>query len=260
MLKITITRNTASSFKFTINSQVSFAKAILFMSQAGGSDESLDVYDAASNESESHIIKIDTGSGEITVDLNRLPFDSIYYKNFYMQFIDTNDVEVDRTVVFQISPSGKESLYGIVNKLTFEFTILAQFSGTSVRIFYRSLVSDRCPECWDEELGQPVSSTCNCGSSEYNKVDILSRKIKTQSKQEFNDTGSKIREQAVFQTYARADFIKGAFFADLGNKEIFEVVDRTIANIGGVRTSTMFIGVLVKPNDVRVAGLLDMLD
>ena len=118
----------------------------------------------------------------------------------------------------------------------------------------------RCPKCWDEELSQPISSTCDCGGSSYNSVDILVRKIKTQSKQEYNDTGSKMREQAVFQTYARTDFVKGTLFANLGDKEIYEVVDRTIANIGGVRTSTVFIGSLIKPNDARVADILDLLD
>ena len=260
MIKISITHNTASTFRFTLNDQVSFNKAVLWMSQAGSEDSDLDIYHADTGKSTSHIIKVNTDSGEISVDLNRLPFDSIYYKNFYMQFLDNDDAEVDRTVVFQISPSGKEALYGIVNKLTFEFNQLANFSGTTVRVFTRSLVTGRCPKCWDEELQQPISSTCDCGGESFTWVDILSRKVKTQSKQEFDDTGSKIREQAVFQTYARVDFIKGSFFADLADKEIYEVSDRTIANIGGVQTSTMFIGKLVKPNDVRVAGILNLLD
>ncbi len=259
MISITITRNTAVSFKFTLFDSVSFTKAKLWLKANGEEDIELDTYDAVNNSSLSHIIRIDTDTGEITVDLNRLPFDSIYYKSFYMQFLDANDVEVNITQTFQIAPVGKQSLYGIVNKLTFDFAQMARFSGTDARIFSRSLVEGRCEECWDEELGQAISSTCTCEKKTYNKVDILCRKIKTQSKQEYNDAGSKIREQAVFQTYARVDFIKGTLFADLSDKEIYEVADRTIANIGGVRTSTMFIGSLIKPNDVRVAGILDML-
>ncbi len=220
----------------------------------------LDMYTAAGDTSLSNIIKVNVGSGEITVDLNRLPFDSIYYKSFHLQFLDANDIEVDKTIVFQISPQGKESLYGIVNKLSFDFSQMANFSGTNIRIFTRSLLETRCSLCWDEELEQPIASTCSCAGSAYNTKDILCRKVKTQSKQEYDDTGSKIRESVVFQTYARSDFIKGVLFADLGSKEIYDVVDRTIANIGGVRTSTVFIGSLIKPNDARVAGILDLLD
>ena len=260
MIKISIIYNTTSTFKFVPNKQVSFNKAVLWMSQAGGEDTNLDVYNANTDSSINHIIRIHADSGKISIDLNRLPFDSIYYKNFYMQFLDDKDNEVDRTVVFQISPKGKEALYGIVNKLTFEFNQLARFSGTTVRVFTRSLVAGRCPKCWDEELQQPISSACDCGSKQFTWVDILARKVKTQSKQEFDDTGANIREKTVFQTYARVDFIKGSFFADLGSKEIYEISDRNIASIGGVRTSTMFIGKLVQPNDVRVAGILDLLD
>jgi hypothetical protein len=259
MLNIEITRNTASSFKFTISSQVSFSKAKLWLGQGSDTIE-LDMYDATTEASVANVIKVNVGTGEITVDLNRLPFDSIYYKSFYMQFIDSNDIEVDRTVVFQISPKGKESLYGIVNKLSFDFAQMANFSGTKIRIFTRSLLESKCPKCWDAELEQPIASTCDCGGSVYHTEDILCRKVKTQSKQEYDDTGSKIRESVVFQTYARSDFIKGVLFADLGSKEIYEVTDRTIANIGGVRTSTMFIGTLIKPNDARVSGVLDLLD
>lgn len=260
MISISITRNTASSFKFTIGTAITFAKAKLWLREPSGDDIELDIYSASTNKSVANIIRVDTGTGEIAVDLNRLPFDSIYYKSFFVQFLDIDDVQIDTTSIFQISPLGKESLYGIVNKLTFDFEQLANFSGTNIRLFTKSLVEKRCPRCWDEELSQPISSTCDCGGSRYNSVDILARKIKTQSKQEYNDTGSKIREQAIFQTYARTDFIKGTLFVDLGNKEIYEVVDRTIANIGGVRTSTMFIGSLIKSNDARVAGIIDLID
>jgi len=260
MLSISITRNTASSFKFTIATAITFSKAKLYLRESSGGDVELDIYNASTNESIANIIRVDTGTGEITVDLNRLPFDSIYYKSFFIQFLDIDDIHIDATNIFQISPSGKESLYGIVNKLAYDFGQLANFSGTNVRLFTKSLVEERCPKCWDEELSQPISSTCDCGGLSYNSVDILVRKIKTQSKQEYNDTGSKMREQAVFQTYARTDFVKGTLFANLGDKEIYEVVDRTIANIGGVRTSTVFIGSLIKPNDARVADILDLLD
>jgi len=259
MLNIKIVTNTVSSFKFTISENVSFSSAVLWLGDSGD-EAKLDVYSASTGKSESNIIRVDVGTGEITVDLNKLPFDSIYYKNFHMQFLDGNDIEVDKTKIFQISPEGKESLYGIVNKLTFDFVQMASFSGTRVRIFNASLVQNKCPECWDEELEQPISSTCTCSGRQYNTIDILCRKVKTQSKQEYGDTGSKTRESVMFQTYARTDFVKGVLFADLGNKEIYEVLDRTVANIGGVRTSTMFVGSMIKPNDSRVQGILDLLD
>jgi len=260
MLNISIVSNTASSFKFTIGTQITFAKAKLLLSVSGSEDQEIDVFDATSGVSENSVVRVDTGTGQITVDLNRLPFDSIYYKNFNMQFFDVNDIFVDTTNTFQISPKGIEALYGIVNKLTVEFNQLARFSGTTVRVLTQSLTAAKCEECWDEELGQPISSTCTCSDAEFNKTDILCKKIKTQSKQEFNNSGSKIREQAVFQTYARTDFVKGTIFADLSDKQFYEVSDRTIANIGSVRTSTMFIGILIKPNDARVSKMLNLID
>lgn len=260
MVNITIVNNTASSFKFTLSHEVTFQIAKIWMRTSKSDDNELDSYDVKTNTSKTHIITINSAAGEIGVDLNRLPFESIYYKDFFMQFIDSDGNEVNRTSVFQISPYGKEALYGIVNKLSFDFEQLARFSGVTVRIFTQSLIESKCAKCWDFELDQPISSTCDCGGPKYTYVDVLGRRTKTQSKQEYDNTGSKINEQSVFQTYDRADFIKGTFFSDYSNKEIYEVVDRTIANIGGVRTSTLFIGKLVKSNDVRVAGLLNLLD
>ena len=261
MLNIDITRNTATSLKFTLGSSISFNSAILWFQPNNSIEISeLDRYDAQTGESINSVMKVDVATGEITIDLNKLAFDSIYYKNYSVEFLDASDVTVDKTVSFQISPQGKESLYGIVNKLTYEFNIMAKFSGTSLRIFTKSLTDGKCALCWDDELGQAISSTCDCAGSGYTMQDIISRKIKTQSKQEFNDAGAKIREQAVYQTYERPDLVKGSLFADLGDKEIYEVADRTIANIGGVRTSTMLIGGLIKANDSRVQKILDLLD
>jgi len=259
MVNIRIVHNTASSFKFTLLSAVSFSKAILWLSH-GEEREKLDIYDVASMSSETGIFSINASSGELSVDLNMLPLESIYYKDFSIQFLDQNDVEIDSTREFKISPEGKRALYGIVNKLTFDFNQLAQFSGVRVRLFKKTIIQQRCPECWDYELEQPISSVCSCGNKAYTTQDILCKKIKTQNKQQYDNTGQREKEAAMFQTYARIDFVKGLLFANLGTKEIYEVVDRNIANIGGIRTSTMFTGNLIKPNDARVKGILPLLD
>lgn len=260
MIKISLTHNTASSLRFVLDSPVSFSIAKLWMKQDGSDPVELDSYNVLDGKSIIEAMRINQGTGSITIDLNKLPFDSIYYKQFHVQFLTDTLVEVDTTELFQIRPEGKESLYGIVNKLTFEFTTMARFSGTTLRLFAMAPTQSRCPECWDEELGQQIASDCDCGGPSYSKTEILVRKIKTQSKQEYNDTGSKLREQAIFQTYDRPDLIKGALFVDLSDKEIYEVVDRTVANIGGVRTSTILIGNVIKPNDSRVKWILDYLD
>jgi len=257
MLDITIVHHTASTFKFKIRQEITFSKAQFWMDAPGMSSDVL-VDEFVNGESTHSVLKIDTVSGELSVDMNMMPLDTIYYKSYYVVFLDDNDVEVGRTKKFTISPQGKQHLYGIINKLEFEFTRMAKFSGTTIRLFIERPTADRCPECWDFELNQRISSTCSCSSSAYDTQDILCRKVKTESKQIYTDKGTVLAETAIFQTYERADFVKGIIFADLTDKQFYSVLDRKIANIGGVRTSTLFTGQLIKPNDSRVTQLVNM--
>jgi hypothetical protein len=266
MLRVSVNGNTASTMKFVLSDQVTFSSAVLWVSVDGESDYvRLDIFDATTSSSKLHVLRIDSSSGEIIIDLNQLPFDSIYYKKFHIEFMDENSVLVDKTYDFSISPEGIDALYGIVKKLTFDFNQMVKFSGISVRLFIPSLTTDRCPDCWDEDLGQSISTSCQTcngtgASNMYDPIDIMCLKKKTQSKQQYSEKGSVVQEQSVFQTYARADFTKGILFADLSSKNIYEISDRNIANVGGIRTSTMFYGKLIKPNDSRVSAILSLIN
>jgi hypothetical protein len=251
---------------FALSEQVTFSTAILWMSVVDGADYAMiDIFNASTMTSKLQILKIVPETGDIIIDLNQLPFDSIYYKKFHIDFMDDNNVLVDKTYDFSVSPTGIDALYGIVKKLSFDFHQMVKLSGVAVRLFVPSLTADKCPDCWDEEIGQSISSTCpTCSGTGmthlYNPIDILCKKNKTSSKQQYSEKGSITMEQSVFQTYARADFTKGILFADLTTKNIYEITDRNIANIGGIRTSTMFYGRLVKPNDARVSAIVKLID
>ena len=261
MAKITGASYTSSTFRATLKSDEDFKFISLSMREEDAGYTEADRYSTDDKVSTNTAITYNSDNGLITVDLNMLPFSSIYYKSFKIILLDKDGKTVDKTGSFSFSPKGKTALYGIVNKLTFEFKQLAKFSGTTLMVFSRNPTSKHCPDCWDEELNQSISSTCGtCGGTgmlqDYITHSILSRKIKTQSSQGYKDKGSDTQEQSVFQSYARLDFPKGLVFFDETEKQFYEVSNRNVANIGGVRTSTTIVGKSIKSNDSRVESLL----
>jgi len=262
MIRVSVTDGTSTSFRFVLNSDIDFDQADLYLTTEG-EQMHVDSVTEAGSLGLYQILFINPETGVFSVNLNEVQFETIYYKDFKVVFLKDNET-IDETVSFQVTPIGAEPLYGVVNKLRFDFEKLATLSGVQIRVFLPNLLSQKCPDCWDEELGQAISSSCNsCGGDsvleKYRPLDIIARKIKTQAKQQYDTAGIDERESVIFNTYARADFIKGIIVADLTSKQFYEIAERTVANIGGIRTSTTLVVALIKSSDSRVKKLIPLL-
>ena len=261
MLSISVVRTTATSCTLTIDTGITFTKARLTVKIDEEEEVTLDEVSAGGGVSTYDVFSIDSGTGEFNVDLNRVPFHSIYYKMFRIVFLDANGDMIDSTFTFGMTPSGADHFYGVINKLQEDFKIMATLSGTTLRIFLPNLLAEKCPECWDEELGQATSSYCpTCGgANKYIPMDILAKKVKTSSKQKYGKKGVYVKESVIFVTYSRVEFSKGIKVANLATKEIYEIIDRSIATIGGIRTSTTMVVAAINSADSRALDILDLL-
>ncbi len=261
MLSISIVKSTATSCTLTVDTGVSFTKARLTVELDGEPEVTLDEVSVDGGTSSYKVLSIDTDTGEFHIDLNRVPFHSIYYKMFRIVFLDVSGDIVDSTFNFGMTPSGADHFYGIINKLEEDFKVMATLSGVTLRVFLSNLMAEKCPACWDEELGQATSSYCEVcgGANKYNTVDILAKKIKTSSKQAYGKKGVNVRESTVFLTYARIEFSKGIKVANLSTKEIYDITDRSIATISGIRTSSTIIVSAMNSDDSRASDILDLL-
>ena len=63
----------------------------------------------------------------------------------------------------------------------------------------------------------------------------------------------------MFLTYSRIEFAKGIKIANLATKEIYDVTDRSIATISGIRTSTTVVVSQINSQDSRALDVLDLL-
>ena len=261
MLNISIVKTTSTSCTFTVDMSITFSKARLVVEIDNESPITLDEVLPGGGLSTYEVFSIDAGTGEFNIDLNRVPFNSIYYKMFRIDFIDAVGDVIESTSSFSISPSGADHFYGVINKLQSDFNVMATLSGVNLRVFLPNLLAERCPDCWDEELGQATSSYCpTCGgASNYTPVDILAKKIKTSSKQTYGKKGVSTQERVVFLTYSRVGFSKGIQVANLATKEIYEITDRNISTISGIRTSTSIITSHISSDDPRALGILNLL-
>ena len=261
MLNISIVKTTATSCTFTISSTVTFTTARLVADIDSEGEVVIDEISADGNLSMYNVLSIDSNTGEFYIDLNRVPFHSIYYKMFRIDFLDDTGAIIDTTVSFGISPSGVDHFYGVINKLQNDFKTMATISGVNLRVFLPNLLAEKCPECWDEELGQATSSYCPAcdGVDKYNPVDILAKRIKTSTKQSYGKKGVKTDESIVFLTYSRIEFSKGILVSNLATKEIYDITDRSIATISGIRTSTTIVTSQINPQDSRALGVLNLL-
>ncbi len=261
MLSISIVKTTATSCVFTIDTPITFTKARLVADMDDEGDIVLDEVSVSGSLSTYDVLSIDSGTGEFLIDLNRVPFHSIYYKMFRIEFLDGVGNVVDTTVSFGITPSGADHFYGIINKLQSDFETMAKLSGMTLRVFLPNLLAEKCPECWDEELGQATSSYCPAcgGANKYTPIDILAKKIKTSSKQAYGKKGVITHESTMFLTYSRIEFSKGIKVVNLATKEIYDITDRSISTISGIRTSTTMVTSYIDPGDSRALDILDLI-
>lgn len=261
MLNVSIVKTTATSCTLTVDTSITFTKARLTVELEGESEIILDEVSLLGSESSYSVFSIDSNTGEFYIDLNRVPFHSIYYKMFRIVFLDENGDILDSTITFGMTPSGVDHFYGVINKLQEDFRAMATLSGITLRIFLPNLLAEKCPECWDEELGQATSSYCpTCGgANRYTPIDILAKKIKTSSKQKYGKKGVSTKEAVILVTYSRIEFSKGIKVANLATKEIYDITDSSIATIAGIRTSTTIIVESINPGDSRVSDILDLL-
>lgn len=268
MLSVIIVKNTASSIEFkTVSSSgsITFDSCKVFIDWGNNSVTVIDTIDRTL-KGKKGVAHIDSATGHFIVNLNSLPFYSAYYKTLFVETYNTSNMKIDETEHFMLQPDKKDALYGIVRKLHHDFSLQAKLSGTSLAFFFEDdLTKEHCPVCWDNEIGQRISSSCDtCNGTGYLqtglvKREVLSMKQKNQAKQLYEGKGLSFEETAVFTTYDRLDFTKGILFYDTGDKEIYEITDRNISNVGGIRTSTRIIASSIKPNDTRVDKIRDLI-
>ncbi len=262
MSDIVIVRSTSSSIVFTIGNTVTFSKARLWASSDGSDPIIIDEITTAGSASPQEVLRVNLTAGEFTIELNKVPFDTILYKSFYLEFFDVSDELIHITDTFGLSPSAPLSIKGVVAKLHHDFSVMASISGSVLRVFLPNILAPKCPECWDEELGQRTSSSCTtCGGTgvKYHPEDIIAKRVKTQSKQTYSGQGVMIDENVIFITYSRLNFTKGILVVDMASREIYEIADNTSATIGGIRTSTTIITSQIKSNDSRVSGIFPLM-
>jgi len=186
----------------------------------------------------------------------------LFYKDFYFEFYKDNTL-IAKTSSFKVEPKGKKNLYGIVNKLLYDFNRLWELSGTVCTLFIQNPLASKCSYCWDFDLNQRVSSVCPyCDGgyiNNYIMMDFKARRINTQTAQVTSEKGINIIEQATYTTFDRNNFLLEEIFFDNTTKEFFEIKNANTASIGGVRTSTSLNAQRLETSDVRVQKLLPLL-
>lgn len=186
----------------------------------------------------------------------------LFYKDFYFIFSD-GDQTVAQTSSFKLEPNGRKNLYGIVNKLIFDFEKLWNVSGTQCYLFMKNPLAAKCPYCWDEDLQQSISTTCpHCDGGITNKyipIGFKARKMNTRTSQFVNNKGVKVNSSILYTTFDRNNFLLEDLFFDTTTREFLEIKNASTASIGGVRTSTSLTSEVVDINDDRVKILIPLI-
>jgi len=253
---------TASTLEFKINTDVDYEEIALIVI-IDDSDIEIDRYNKSKDESVSGIIlKKDTDIYEI--NLNLVTYEYIYYKDFKFILYDKDGNKVDESATMKMEPKGRKELYGIISKLRYDFHKLWLLSGTECALFVKNASADKCPECWDADLGQYVSSECpHCNGTGYQvgytPVYFQARKVKSSTSQYTSEKGVNIITTAIYTTFERLNFTLESIFFDLTTREFYEVKNALTASTGGVRTSTRITAQFVPSNDARVKPLLKLL-
>jgi len=261
MIDIKILLITAGNLEFKIITDSEYDTIVLKMKTENTTIE-MDSYDLINDKSKNNIlIKKDDDIYE--VEVNMIEFDFIFYKDFYFELLKDGKV-VETSSAFKLEPKGRKDLYGIVNKLMFDFERLWSISGTECALFVKNLESQPCPECYDDDLGQRISTNCSmCNGTgqinHYIPIYFKARRIKTQSQQVITDKGITFYNLAIYTTFSRLDFVLGSIMFDLTTREFFEIKNANEASIGGVRTSTQITAQIIPSNDARIKPLFPLL-
>lgn len=186
----------------------------------------------------------------------------LFYKEFFFEFKKDGKV-IAKTNLFKVEPKGRRNLYGIVNKMVFDFDKLWNVSGTNCELFLENPLATKCSFCWDFELNQRISSVCpycdNGFSRKFIPISFKARRIRTETNQVTSDKGLNIIETVIYTTFDRNNFLLESIFFDRTTREFFEIKNANTASIGGVRTSTSITAQKVDISDVRVEKLLPLI-
>jgi len=253
MIKIGVKKLTNSSFEVVLKEDFDYSEVKIYLKVKEFED--FIPFGRCKTNGE-HEAGLSLKDGVFKINVTSLIFEDIYDKVFYFAFFDDSGDLIDASEHFKVFPEVNKALKGVSNKLRHDFEISSKFSGVFLQLYIPNLLEAKCAKCWDYELEQKISSKCDCQGERYFKVPFLSKKTKTQTSQVFEKSGQVTREVVLFQTYARLDFTKGLFIKDPTNGEYFEIQDRTVANIGGNRTSTVLQLTTLNANDIRIANLI----
>ncbi len=253
---------TASNIEIEINTSDLEYDTIKLMMVEEGADIEMDRMSKNDKEGMNKVLfkKSDT---LWQVSANFIDLMYLYYKDFYFQFLKDGNI-VAQTNKFKIEPEGRRNLYGIVNKLLYDFNRLWQISGTECIFFMPNPFAEKCPYCWDEDLGQRISTVCeyckNTGTTnEFIPIRFKARRIRTQTIQNVSSKGVLIKNLVVYTTFSRLNFVLENLFFDTTTREFFQIKNAVPASIGGVRTSTSLTAESVDITDDRVKKLISYL-
>ena len=259
MLNVEIVSKTYSTFSFTIPTGITFDEVVMYISEKDSMATILvDKLGINGNTNKNPILTRDQ-NGIFHVDINRVSYTTVFYKDFYFALFD-GSAFIDQTYPVSIAPKVEPHFLGIVNKLNNDYDIEVRFSGTTGRMFKADIQDDKC-DCWDPVLKQSDNSSCElCNGtgtviSELIPVDFTLKRIKSSRSEFIAEKGKEIISQNIFLTYSRLDFSIGHIFLDLNTHIFYEIKNANIAHIGGIRTSTRIVALRVPSNDSRVVLL-----
>lgn len=252
---ITLITNSSVDVQFDINFQYTLVKLLLI-----DQDKQIEMDRIAKNSKKGNrniLLAKNNNVWEISANFIDITF--LFYKDFLFQFFNGNDL-VAESNTFKIEPNGKKDLYGIVNKLFFDFEKLWGISGTECILFVNNPNVQKCPYCWDYELNQRISTSCpHCIDGvikEYIPLEFKARKIKTETNQSVTGKGISIINLSIYTTFSRYYFILGDIIFDNTTREFLEIKNAVPASVGGVRTSTALTTQAISINDKRVENLI----
>ena len=252
---------TSSNLKFEFFSEEEI-KTIEFYLISDKNDIKIDELDVQTKTNKNNTMFL-RAENLIEIDVNYIGFEDIFYKDFYFVFINTDDKK-DNSNNFKIEPKGRKDLYGIVNKMKFDFDKLWTVSGTKCILFVKNPSAEMCPKCYNKELKQRISTKCdycnNTGQVKlYIPIEFKARIVKTQTQQAVTPNGIVVYSTSIFTTFARLNFILGNVIFDTTSRQFFEIKGATISNVSGVRSSTRITAQYIPSNDSRVLQLIDLI-
>ena len=252
---------TSSSMRFEFNTDKEI-KNIEFFLVSNKEDIKIDEFNVETKTNKNNTLLL-KDNNLLEIDVNYIGFENIFYKDFYFNFIFTDDTN-DYTNNFKIEPKGRKDLYGIVNKMKFDFDKLWTVSGTTCILFVKNPTAEMCPKCYNKELKQRISTNCkHCNNTgqikSYIPIEFKTRIVKTQTQQAVTPTGIVVYSTSIFTTFARLNFLLGNIMFDVTSRQFFEIKGASVSNVSGIRSSTRITAQYVPSNDSRVIPLLELI-